>query len=162
MQHSSMSGTSQRWSPASLDRSMFDAGAKQSQGPQYDYAQTSAMTATMNAYYPYATQAGYTNYMQTAQPSYTHSIGHSSSYHYPDNLYPANFQITDQRIVPKCSDDRVVFIQLPQSFNAIVDQLQLELAPACRGHRPFKRQPACAEYEVFLINQMCIGCVHFS
>ncbi|TFY81239.1 hypothetical protein EWM64_g2773 [Hericium alpestre] len=55
------------------------------------------MTATTNANYPYATQAEYTNYAQTAGSSYhSHMTRNSSSYQYHNNLYPTNFQSDQQ------------------------------------------------------------------
>ncbi|TFY81253.1 hypothetical protein EWM64_g2763 [Hericium alpestre] len=97
MQHSSTSGPSRRWSPVSLDRSTFDAGAEQSLGLQCGHTQASATIGTTDKYYPYATQAGYANYMQTAGSSYhPPTAGRSSSYQYHNNLYPTNLQLNQQ------------------------------------------------------------------
>ncbi|TFY77508.1 hypothetical protein EWM64_g6504, partial [Hericium alpestre] len=57
--------------------------------------------ATTNTHYPYAMQAGYTNYTQTAEFSlYTDAAGTSSSYQHPNGLYPANNQSDQQTGVP--------------------------------------------------------------
>ncbi|TFY81244.1 hypothetical protein EWM64_g2767 [Hericium alpestre] len=93
MQRPSVPGPFRRWSPASLDPTMFDAGAEQSLASQYDYSRISRTTATTNAYHPYITQPEYTNYTQTAESShYTHAASTSSGYQYANGLYPANNQ----------------------------------------------------------------------
>ncbi|TFY81249.1 hypothetical protein EWM64_g2759 [Hericium alpestre] len=91
MHHSSTPGPSRRWSPISLSSAQFGAGAEQAQGMQHGYVRTSSTNATTNTHYPYAMQAGYTNYTQTAESSlYTHITGTSSSYQHTSGLHPTN------------------------------------------------------------------------